>query len=89
MNKTTIAGGVLAGGQARRMGGNDKGLITLAGEHLIGHVVRRFAPQVGESRLHLARWRKRPFSRDLAAGQCARRRHTRSWEWPAADHPGG
>ncbi|MEM7541718.1 MAG: molybdenum cofactor guanylyltransferase MobA, partial [Pseudomonadota bacterium] len=23
-------------------------LITLAGEHLIGHVVRRFAPQVGE-----------------------------------------
>lgn len=43
----TIAGVILAGGLARRMGGGDKALIDLAGRPLIAHVIDRFAPQVG------------------------------------------
>ena len=39
-------GVVLAGGLARRMGGGDKTLRTLAGEPLLGHVLRRVRPQV-------------------------------------------
>ncbi|MDP3648194.1 MAG: molybdenum cofactor guanylyltransferase MobA [Tabrizicola sp.] len=41
-----IFGVILAGGQARRMGGADKALVPLAGKPLIAHVVERFAPQV-------------------------------------------
>lgn len=36
---------ILAGGQASRMGGNDKGLITLNGKPLVRHVIERLAPQ--------------------------------------------
>lgn len=43
-----ITGLVLAGGQGRRMGGADKGLLDLEGRPLIEHVLRRFAPQVDE-----------------------------------------
>ena len=39
-------GVILAGGQARRMGGGDKGLLTLDGETLLARVVARLAPQV-------------------------------------------
>lgn len=42
-----ITGIVLAGGQGRRMGGVDKGLVELAGRPLVAHVVARLAPQVG------------------------------------------
>lgn len=42
-----ILGVILAGGQARRMTGRDKALIEVAGKPLLGHVVDRFAPQVG------------------------------------------
>ncbi|MER8435448.1 molybdenum cofactor guanylyltransferase MobA [Mesorhizobium sp. M1393] len=42
-----IAGVILAGGQSRRMGGGDKGLLALGGGSLLDHVVARFAPQVG------------------------------------------
>lgn len=42
-----ITGLVLAGGRARRMGGLDKGLVTLAGQPMIAHVLGRLAPQVG------------------------------------------
>ncbi|MET3580571.1 molybdopterin-guanine dinucleotide biosynthesis protein A [Mesorhizobium robiniae] len=42
-----IAGVILAGGQSRRMGGGDKGLLALGGGRLLDHVVARFAPQVG------------------------------------------
>lgn len=42
-----ITGLILAGGQGQRMGGRDKGLVTLAGQPLIAHVLARFAPQVG------------------------------------------
>lgn len=37
---------ILAGGQARRMGGGDKALRPLAGQPLLGHVLARLAPQV-------------------------------------------
>ncbi len=36
---------ILAGGQASRMGGNDKGLIKLNGKPLIQHVIERLTPQ--------------------------------------------
>ena len=36
---------ILAGGQASRMGGNDKGLIELAGKPFIQHVIDTLTPQ--------------------------------------------
>jgi molybdenum cofactor guanylyltransferase len=41
-----ILGVILAGGEARRMGGGDKGLAELAGQPMLAHVIQRFAPQV-------------------------------------------
>ena len=41
-----IFGSILAGGQARRMGGADKALVPLAGAPLLAHVIARFSPQV-------------------------------------------
>lgn len=38
---------ILAGGQARRMGGGDKGLLPLGGRRLIDHVIERLRPQCG------------------------------------------
>ncbi|MCC5966475.1 MAG: molybdenum cofactor guanylyltransferase MobA [Natronohydrobacter sp.] len=40
-------GVILAGGQATRMGGGDKGLREVAGNPLLDHVIARLAPQVG------------------------------------------
>ena len=40
-------GVILAGGQARRMGGGDKGRLVLGGRTLFDRVIERFAPQVG------------------------------------------
>lgn len=45
-DRSTIVGAVLAGGQSRRMGGQDKALMPLAGRPLIGHVIDRLTPQV-------------------------------------------
>lgn len=42
------AGVILAGGQARRMGGGDKALLEISGRPLLSHVVDRLAPQVAE-----------------------------------------
>ena len=39
-------GVILAGGQARRMGGGDKALIKLNNETLLDHVIARLSPQV-------------------------------------------
>ncbi len=39
-------GVILAGGQARRMGGGDKGLLMLDGQTLLSRVIARFEPQV-------------------------------------------
>jgi molybdopterin-guanine dinucleotide biosynthesis protein A len=41
-----VTGIVLAGGQGRRMGGVDKGLVELGGKPMVAHVLDRFAPQV-------------------------------------------
>ena len=41
-----VTGVLLAGGQSRRMGGGDKGLLGLAGRPMLGHVICRLAPQV-------------------------------------------
>ena len=42
-----ITGVVLAGGRSRRMGGQDKGLVELAGQAMVAHVVAALRPQVG------------------------------------------
>ena len=43
-----ITGIILAGGQASRMGGIDKGLLNLAGQPLIEHVINRLQPQLDQ-----------------------------------------
>lgn len=40
-------GVVLAGGQSRRMGGGDKGLVNIGDKTMLGCVVERLRPQVG------------------------------------------
>lgn len=45
---TNIAGVILAGGLARRMGGGDKPLITVDGQTLLERTIKRLAPQVGK-----------------------------------------
>ncbi|MEM1272636.1 MAG: molybdenum cofactor guanylyltransferase MobA [Pseudomonadota bacterium] len=42
---TRPLGVILAGGQARRMGGGDKGRLMLGGQSLVQHVIARLAPQ--------------------------------------------
>ena len=44
---SSVTGVILAGGQSRRMGGGDKGLLELAGKPMLAHVIERLAPQVG------------------------------------------
>lgn len=46
MSEPRITAVILAGGKARRMGGEDKGLIDLDGRPLIEHVLQRVRPQV-------------------------------------------
>jgi molybdopterin-guanine dinucleotide biosynthesis protein A len=41
-----VSGIVLAGGQGRRMGGVDKGLVPLRGKPMVAWVLERLAPQV-------------------------------------------
>lgn len=43
--RCNIAGVILAGGLARRMGGGDKALIDLGGRPLVAHVIARLSPQ--------------------------------------------
>jgi molybdopterin-guanine dinucleotide biosynthesis protein A len=45
--RADVTGVVLAGGQGRRMGGVDKGLVTMRGRPLAEWVIERLAPQVG------------------------------------------
>jgi molybdenum cofactor guanylyltransferase len=44
---TMLAAAILAGGEGRRVGGSDKGLLALAGKSLIERVVGVLKPQVG------------------------------------------
>jgi molybdopterin-guanine dinucleotide biosynthesis protein A len=46
-NAAMVTGVILAGGQSRRMGGGDKGLLELAGKSMLAHVVCRLRSQVG------------------------------------------
>ena len=50
-----ITGVVLAGGRARRMGGEDKGLVQLAGRAMVEYVVEALRPQVGRLLLNANR----------------------------------
>lgn len=43
---TAPLGVILAGGQATRMGGGDKGMRTLGNATILGHVIDRLSPQV-------------------------------------------
>ena len=45
-------GVILAGGLATRMGGGDKGLKVLGNDTVLGHVIARLQPQVGELALN-------------------------------------
>ncbi len=47
-SRPSITAVILAGGKARRMGGQDKGLVELAGQPLIEHVIARIKPQAGQ-----------------------------------------
>lgn len=44
--RRSVVGVLLAGGQSRRMGGGDKGLLPLAGKAMLAHVAERLGPQV-------------------------------------------
>jgi molybdenum cofactor guanylyltransferase len=46
MTNAPVTGVLLAGGQSRRMGGGDKGLLPLAGKSMLQHVIDRLRPQV-------------------------------------------
>ena len=47
MDRSEITGLVLAGGQGRRLGSVDKGLVLFDERPLVDHVLERLAPQVG------------------------------------------
>ncbi len=57
-----VTGLVLAGGQARRMGGGDKGLLELCGRPMVAHALEALAPQVDallvNANRHLERYRE-------------------------------
>lgn len=52
---TSITGIVLAGGQARRMGGIDKGLVPFSGRPMIEHALERLEPQVDKIKINANR----------------------------------
>ncbi len=61
ITREQITGLILAGGRARRMGGEDKGLLTLHDRPLVEHVIERLEGQVGTllicANRHLDRYR--------------------------------
>ena len=48
LQNSDIFGVILAGGQARRLGGGDKALKALGGKPLLAHVIERLMPQVSD-----------------------------------------
>ncbi|MCP4695228.1 MAG: molybdenum cofactor guanylyltransferase [Gammaproteobacteria bacterium] len=60
-----ITGVILAGGRSRRMGGQDKGLLKIAGKPMIAHVIAALRPQAGEllisANSNLAQYRRFGF----------------------------
>ena len=59
MQKTEITGVILAGGEARRMGGGDKGLVALCGKPLVEHALAVLSPQVDRITINANRNRER------------------------------
>jgi molybdopterin-guanine dinucleotide biosynthesis protein A len=57
--RDSITGLVLAGGRGSRMGGEDKGLITIAGRPMVAYVLDILRPQVGTLLLSANRNRER------------------------------
>jgi molybdopterin-guanine dinucleotide biosynthesis protein A len=53
--RESVTGLILAGGLARRMGGEDKGLVSLAGRPMVAHVLEALRPQVGSILLNANR----------------------------------
>ena len=49
---TQSLGVILAGGLATRMGGGDKGLLSLGGQSLMARVIDRLSPQVRQIALN-------------------------------------
>lgn len=45
--RARITAVILAGGEGRRMGGEDKGLMPIAGRSMVEHVLERVVPQAG------------------------------------------
>lgn len=48
INNKDVTGVILAGGQARRMGGLDKGLTEINGQAMISYVIKALVPQVND-----------------------------------------
>ena len=44
--KNNVVGVILAGGRSQRMGGGHKSLLSLGGDTLLEHVIKRTSPQV-------------------------------------------
>jgi len=65
--RADITGVVLAGGRARRMGGEDKGLIRVGGDAMVVHALRGLEPQVGALVINA----NRNQERYAELGQCA------------------
>lgn len=69
-----ISAVILAGGQARRMGGMDKGLVELRGRPLLAYILSALRPQVGSilvnANRNLAQYRTfgHPVHEDLVPG---------------------
>jgi molybdopterin-guanine dinucleotide biosynthesis protein A len=61
LNREDITAVILAGGKARRMGGEDKGLLELGGRPLLDYIISGLRPQVGtilvNANRNLARYR--------------------------------
>lgn len=51
-DQDSVVGVVLAGGQARRMGGGDKCLLPVAGQPILAHILERLKPQVGATAIN-------------------------------------
>ncbi|HKJ07481.1 MAG TPA: molybdenum cofactor guanylyltransferase MobA [Gammaproteobacteria bacterium] len=58
-DRQLLCGVVLAGGLARRMGGQDKGLVKLGSHPMVSYVLARLAPQVGDLVINANRSRDR------------------------------
>ncbi len=72
----SITGAILAGGKARRMGGEDKGLILFNGKPLIQHVINALKPQLDNiiinANRHVEQYQSfgYPVIQDTLAGFC-------------------